>query len=179
VASLREVFEQLNRLKEEGTLLDYAVGGASAVPFHAEPVTTYDLNVFVFLPSTSGVIISMAPLYTRLGELRLYPSAEHVLIAGVPVQFLPAYNPLVEEAVQHAVTFDYDGEPVRVVSAEHLAALALQTGGGHRIARIGLLERSPGFDAEKLTEVLRRHGLETKWQKYLALSALQDDLPGS
>ena len=179
MASLREVFEQVNRLKEEGTILDYAVGGASAVLFHAEPVTTYDLDLFVFLPASSGVVLSMAPLYARLAELDLHPSAEHVLIAGVPVQFLPAYNPLVEEAVQFAVTSDYDGVPVRVVSAEHLAAIALQTGGAHRVARIGLLQRSAGFDVQRLADILARHGLEEKWKSYLATNLSQEDPPRS
>jgi hypothetical protein len=157
VASLREVFEQVNRLKEEGTILEYAVGGASAILFHAEPVTTYHLDLFIFLPASSGVIISMAPLYGRLGQLGFHSSAEHVWIAGVPVQFLPAYNALVEEAVRCAVTFDYDGVPVRVVSAEHLAAIAVQTGGLHRIARVGLLQRAPGFEMNRLVDILARH----------------------
>src|SRR5690349_25054994 len=97
---MREVFELVNRLKDEGTLVDYAVGGASAIPFHAEPVNTYDLDLFVFLPSGSGLIVSMAPLYARLRDLGFEPHAEHLMIARVPVQFLPAYNSLVEEAVQ-------------------------------------------------------------------------------
>lgn len=84
MASLRDVFAQVNRLREEGTILEYAVGGASAILFHAEPVTTYDLDLFVFLPTTSGAIVSMAPLYDRLRSLGLHPSAEHVMIAGVP-----------------------------------------------------------------------------------------------
>ena len=179
MASLREVFEQVNRLKDEGTLLDYALGGASAILFHAEPVTTYDLDLFVFLPAPTGVIISMAPLYERLRALGFTVSAEHVLIAGAPVQFLPAYNALVEEAVRSAVTFEYDGVPVRVVSAEHLAAIALQTGGAHRVARVGLLLRSPGFDLERLKDILTRYGLEAKWKTYLAASSPEDDPPRS
>lgn len=179
MASLRDVFEQVNRLVEEGAILAYAVGGASAVLFHAEPVTTYDLDLFVFLPCTSDVVISMAPLYSRLEELGLHASAEHVMISGVPVQFLPAYNALVEEAVRSAVTFDYEGAPVRVTSAEHLAAIALQTGGAHRIARVGLLQRSPGFDLKRLTDILTRHQLEAKWKNYLAASSLEGDLPRS
>lgn len=124
MSAMREVFELVNRLKDEGTLLDYAVGGASAIPFHAEPVNTYDLDLFAFLPSNSGLILSMAPLYERLRELGHEPHAEHLMIAGVPVQFLPAYNSLVEEAVRAAVVRPYDAVPVRVVGAEHLAAIA-------------------------------------------------------
>ena len=159
MTGLRRVFEEINRLRQEGTLLDYAVGGASAVPFHTEPVNTYDLDLFVFLPHTSGTIISMAPLYSRLEELGYHPHAEHVMIEGVPVQFLPAYNPLVEDAVRKAVTLDYLGVPVRVVSAEHLAALALQTGGARRISRVRLLRESPSFDEQTFLALLQHYGL--------------------
>lgn len=172
MASFREAFEQVNRLKDEGTILEYALGGASAILFHAEPIATYDLGFFIFLPASSGLIISMAPLYTRLQELGLHPSEEHVMVAGVPVQFLPAYNALVEEAVRHAVTRDYDGVPTRVVSAEYLAAIASQTGGAHRIARVGLLQNVSEFQWDRFAEIVSNHGLEDKWKRYQAVNTL-------
>jgi hypothetical protein len=168
---MREVFELVNRLKDEGTLVDYAVGGASAIPFHAEPVNTYDLDLFVFLPSSSGLIVSMAPLYARLREMGHEPHAEHLLIAGVPVQFLPAYNPLVEEAGRSAVTKHYDGVPVRVVGVEHLAAIALQTGGAHRRARIDVLRNTKSFDEPEFIGILIRYGLEDAWKKHQAMTS--------
>lgn len=36
--------------REEGVVLDYAVGGAMAVLFYAEPTRTYDVDVFALLP---------------------------------------------------------------------------------------------------------------------------------
>jgi len=57
------------------------------------------------------------------------------MIEGVPVQFFPAYNSLVEESVVTARVCDYEGVPVRVVDPEHLIALALQTGGPRRRER--------------------------------------------
>jgi hypothetical protein len=171
VSAMREVFELVNRLKAEGTLIDYAVGGASAIPFHAEPVNTYDLDLFVFLPSNSGIIISMAPLYARLRELGHEAHAEHLMIAGVPVQFLPAYNPLVEEAVRSAVVTTYDKVPVRVVGSEHLAAIALQTGGAQRTARIDVLRKTTSFDEPEFIGILIRHGLEDAWKKHQAMTS--------
>ena len=68
---------------------------------------------------------------------RLHPGggesdAEHVLMHGVPVQFLVAHNALAEEAIATASTLDYAGERVRVIGPEHLAALAFQAGGARR-----------------------------------------------
>jgi hypothetical protein len=49
------------------------------------------------------------------------------VIAGWPVQFLPARDPLLQEALATAVEKDVDGTPARVFTAEHIAAIALDT----------------------------------------------------
>jgi hypothetical protein len=46
-------------------------------------------------------------------------------IEGVPVQFLPAYNALVDDALAEAVETTYEATPARVLRAEHLAAFML------------------------------------------------------
>jgi len=55
-------------------------------------------------------------------------SMEYIVLAGWPVQFLPPTGPLVEEALCKALTRDVEGVPARALAAEHLAAIALQTG---------------------------------------------------
>ncbi len=45
----------------------------------------------------------MTPLYERLKELGATVRDEHVLIRSWPVKILPAYTPLVEDAVRGAV----------------------------------------------------------------------------
>ncbi len=47
VGQFRDVLLLLNRLKTEGVIHDYAVGGAVAVSLWAEPVATQDLDVIV------------------------------------------------------------------------------------------------------------------------------------
>jgi hypothetical protein len=44
----------------------------------------------------------MEPIYDSLKQRGCEPEGECVLIAGMPVQFLPAYNPLLEEALAEA-----------------------------------------------------------------------------
>ena len=60
VSSLSDVFRVLTRLREEGIVTDYAVGGAMAVLFYAEPTRTYDVDVFALLPADT--MESLAPL---------------------------------------------------------------------------------------------------------------------
>ena len=47
MSSLADVFRELNTLKDTGVVRDYAIGGATAVLFYAEPARTYDVDVFV------------------------------------------------------------------------------------------------------------------------------------
>lgn len=163
MSSLKAVFATLNRLQDEGLIELYAIGGATAVLFYAEPTRTYDLDVFVIVPASSAQ--SLAPLAEiyRWARQEQYPvDAEHILIDGVPVQFLPAYTALVEEAIHQARVVAYENVDVRVVGPEHLAALAIQAGGARRRERALLLLESGAVDHAGLRALLIRHALPTE-----------------
>ena len=163
---LPDVFSVIKEMKTAEVIEDYAIGGAMAVLFHAEPLRTYDLDVFVFLPSASGGLVTLTPLYAWLKERGFEPDAEHILIHGVPVQFLPVYNKLVEEGVREARSIEYDqGILVRVVGPEHLVALAVQTGGRKRREHVARLLEVEGFNQARLIEILTRHALMDVWAK--------------
>ena len=57
---------------------------------------------------------------------------EYLIIAEWLVQFLPPTGPLVEEALEAAVEVEVEEISTRVFTAEHLAAIALQTGPPNR-----------------------------------------------
>jgi hypothetical protein len=157
VASLASVFQILNEMKSDGIIEDYAIGGAMAVLFYAEPTRTYDLDVFVRLPDTQSSIVVLTPVYGWLDARGFEAEAEHVMVHGVPVQLIPAYNELVEEAISNALEHDYDDVSVRVTPPEHLVALAFQTGGGKRRERAYQLLETTDLDRAKLEEILSRH----------------------
>ena len=162
---MRETLKYLNKMRESGVIGKYAVGGAMAATFYIEPVSTYDLDVFVVLPQEpDAFLVSLAPLYKHLREAGFEEEKECVIIDGIPVQFLPVFNPLVEEALEEAVEMDYDGLTISVFSAEHLVAIALQTGRGKDKMRVHFFMESGILDNDKLTVILKRHGLEAKWQ---------------
>lgn len=93
-----------------------------------------------------------------------------MIIEGVAVQFLPVYNPLNEEAVEAAVEFDYEGVTVRVMRAEHLVAIMLQTGRSKDLVRIARFVESDVLDSKELMDILASHKLKQKWN---ALGAIQ------
>lgn len=91
---------------------------------------------------------------------------EYVVIAGWPVQFLPPTGPLVEEALRDAATVDVDGVPARVFTAEHLAAVALQTGRAKDKARLLQFIEAGALDATRFEAIVARHGLLDRWRQF-------------
>ncbi len=158
---MEKTLQVLNALERDGVIGRYAIGGAMAATFYAEPVLTLDLDIFVHLPETSGELLSLTALHAELRR-RGYPEADEcVLIEGVPVQFLPAYNALIEEAITEARETIYEQTPTRVVRAEHLIAIALQTKRQKDADRVRLLKAQAPVDHPYLAAILARHGLET------------------
>jgi len=151
----------LNEMKAVGVLRDYAIGGAMALVFWTEPVATYDLDVLVWLPDQHGPVISLGGIYEWLTARGWEAHAEHVLIAGVPVQFLPAHDALADEALVTAATLDYSGVPARVVRPEYLVALYLepQAQTSKRRERAAALCEAPGFDHQRLEDLMMRFTL--------------------
>ena len=160
MATLGDVFQELNNLPAEGLVQDYAIGGATAVLFYAEPTRTYDLDVFILLtPAVGSSLEPLKAIYAWARSRGFPEEAEHIVIHGVPVQFLPAHNALAEDAVACARTLDYEGVLVKVIGPEHLAALAFQTGGPRRRERAWQLIESGNVDQAKLTDLLTSHGI--------------------
>lgn len=152
----------LNQLEKEGILERYAIGGAMAAMFYVEPTATYDLDIFAVLPLQGG-LISLSPLYQALRDRGYREDGECIMIEGVPVQFLSAYDTLIEEALTDAREMTYKNIPTRVLRAEHLAAICLKTGRQKDRERIRLFIEAKVLNFEELHKLLKRHGLEAKW----------------
>lgn len=82
------------------------------------------------------------------------------------MQFLPATQPLVAEAVSEAATRESAGLTTRVMSAEHLMAIALQTGRAKDHARLIMFIEAEIADMDVLRDILARHSLLDSWAKF-------------
>ncbi len=156
----------LNELQAEGVIGAYAIGGAMAAIFYAEAVLTYDLDVFVALPQTSGGLLTLAPLYAALSSRGYEERGECVIIQGTPVQFLPSYNALIEEALASANEVMLGSTPTRVMRCEHLLAIAVQTGRAKDRDRVRMLSQQSAVNYEFLAAVLDRHDLRKRWTEW-------------
>ena len=161
---MKHTLQVLNELEHERIFSRYAIGGAMAAIFYAEPTLTFDLDVFILLPDTSGPLVSLAPIYDALRDRGYAERAECVVIEGVPVQFLPAFNSLLEESLQEAKEMVYEDVATRVLRAEHLVAICLQTGREKDRDRVRLLRAQTELDEVLLHEVLGRYDLGAKWK---------------
>jgi len=162
---VKRTLQVLNELERDGVFTRYAIGGAMAATFYTEPFLTFDLDVFVVMPQTTGGLLTLAPLYDAL-RARGYSEQENecIMIEGVPVQFLPAYNALLEEALNDAQEIMYEDVPARVLRSEHLLAICLQTGRSKDRERARILREQAKLDQNFLADVLRRYQLEDKWK---------------
>jgi len=156
----------LNDMEHAGVLGRYAIGGAMAAVFYGEAILTYDLDVFAAIRPTEGGLLSLAPIYAYLRARGHTERDECVMVEGTPVQFLPVYDPLTEEALARARGVDYAGTPTRVLRAEHRVAIAVQTGRSKDRERCGLLMRGGNVDEACLRNVLDRHGLLARWHEW-------------
>lgn len=163
---MEHAIKVINKLQTERIIDQYAIGGAVALLFHAEPVLTYDLDVFVFIEPASGGLLVLSPIYDRLREMGYKTRAEHVLIEDLPVQFIPAYNDLVVEAVRKAVDVKVGNTKTRVIQADHLAAIMLQTGRRKDRERLALLMEEATVNRRRLAGIVSRHGLDKRWRDF-------------
>src|ERR1019366_4447173 len=164
--SIRDVIVTINQMEADGVIDRYAIGGAVGATFYLEPVSTLDVDVFVAFRSEPGQLIaSPKPLFDYLASHGCSMKGEYVMIADWPVQFLPPTGPLVEEALAEAGEADVDGVAARVFSAEHLAAIALQTGRAKDKARLLQFIEEGALDTARFQEIVRRYDLVDAWTK--------------
>lgn len=164
---MKATLEVINRMQSDGVIDKYAIGGAVGATFYLEPSATLDIDVFVSFQNTPGSsLITMAPIYDYLTARGHKTDGEYIVIEGWPVQFLPPGDALTEEALAQAVETEVEGVRTWVMTAEHLAAIALMTGRPKDFTRLLQFIESGVLDTNRLDQVLSRHGLLEKWEQF-------------
>lgn len=124
---MKETLEVLNSLKKMALIDDYAIGGGIATVFYTEPVFTYDLDVFVIVKSELGTkVISLAPIYDYLSSKGYSWKGEHIIVEGLPVQFIPVESGIEREALENSKDLTYSGVKTKILSAEYLIVIACE-----------------------------------------------------
>ena len=161
---MRETLKIINQMVKDGIIEEYAIGGAIAAIYYLEPFDTADLDIFVQVKATGSDLMILAPIYEYLTGQGYEAKGEFIYIEGIPVQFLPIFNTLIEEAVEKAQTIKYAGVTTRIMRPEHLVAIMLNTGRPKDYLRISMFLEPGAVKMRQLHAVLKRHGLMKKWK---------------
>ncbi len=170
---MQAALRALNQLVADGVIPQYAIGGAIGASFYIDAVQTEDVDAFVFMSPSAIGLLTLAPIYEALTKLGGVVEHEYIRFAEWPVQILPDANDLVREAIANATETEFDGIPTRVFSAEHLCAVALQTGRTKDYLRVVMFLEAKAVDRTALELILKRHGLESKM---IRVDAMMEDL---
>jgi hypothetical protein len=160
---MEKTLQVIEAMARQGIIKAYAIGGGIAATYYIEPVLTYALDIF-FIPAKEGLDV-LEPIYDFAKERGFSTQAESILIEGFPVQFIPAYNNLVREAVEKSATLKYREVEAKVVTAEYLAAIALQTGRAKDRERVIRLLDEAVIDRAVLGSILESFDLVDRFKK--------------
>lgn len=162
---MKKTLEIINELKNNTLIKDYAIGGGIAALFYIEPFLTYDLDIFITLPQKQKTkkLIVLSPIFDYLEKKGCFWKEEHIIVEGIPVQFIPA-DELEEEAVKNAKTIEYEGIETKVLTQEYLVVLLLRAGRRKDLEKVERLLEQTEIDKKKLNDILNRYRFEEKFK---------------
>lgn len=162
---MKEVAELLNKMMDNGIINDYAVFGAVAQMRYTEAVSTMDADILVALPDDNGLDL-LSPIYSFCSKCGYEPEGEAILVGDWPVQFIPVFDDLTRKALAEAESGVIDDIPLKVVSAEFLALMALKTGRAKDYARVLALMESNSITREKIAQMSAANNLLEQWSRF-------------
>jgi hypothetical protein len=160
---VKKTLELINQMQADGVIGKYAIGGAVGATFYLEPAATLDVDIFVLLPQPQHeALLSLTPIYDYLQKRGCTPKGEHIVVEGWPVQFLFPADELDQQAIAEAIGTELEGTPTWVMSAEHLAAIALRTGRAKDQLRLVQFLEQGAVDKSKLQVLIEQFALTAK-----------------
>ena len=164
---MKQFAQLLNEMQVAGVIENYALFGAMAQMRYTEAVATLDAYVLIAVASPERMDV-LAGVYDFCARRGFSPEGDAVQVGAWPVQFVPAFSALTEEALKHADTADFEGVPFRVVRADYLATIALSVGRAKDYARILALLESSSATREEIARLAANHGLSEAWRRFEA-----------
>ena len=163
---MEKTISVINSMQQERIFERYAIAGGIAAMFYTEPVTTFDLDIFIILRTTEGQVISLSPIYSWLTERGYIPEREQVIIEGSLVQFFPVYNELTEQAVLNSVEYTIGNTSTYVISREYLFAIMMQTGRSKDHERMQIFWDEAEMDVSELEKIVDIFNLNDQYRRF-------------
>jgi len=163
---MKSTLEKLNELLNEGIIEKFAIGGGIGHFYYIEAGTTYDLDIMVLMKAQSSQLLSLNPLYDWARSHNYKTIDEYIIIEGIPVQFLPAYNPLVTEAIEQADCTEMFGVKTYIIKPEYLMAIMLDTNRAKDRERLIKFFSQASYSAELFEIVIKKFNLRKKYEEF-------------
>lgn len=164
---MKKTLQIINEMVELKIIKEYAIAGGMAHFYYIEPSVTYDLDLIVNLSVEENPLAPLTSLYDWAGKNGFQTENEHILIGGIPVQFLLAYNELVKEALNNKIQITLFNEITFILGAEYLMAIMLQTGRASDNERLIRFINEAEFDKNKFFDIIYRYGLSEKYENFI------------
>ena len=166
---MNKTLEKINSLVDLGIIRNYAIGGGMGQFYYIEPTVTYDLDVMVHLNKIKDSDLDPLRKIYEWAKLNNYKDEnEYIIIEGMPVQFLPAYNTLVSEAIDDANKVEMFGIETFIMKPEYLMAIMLQTGRNKDKTKLASFLDQYKYDKKAFEVILKNHNLINKFESYRA-----------
>jgi hypothetical protein len=162
---MKELAILLRELTEAGVITNDAVFGAVAQMRYTEPVATLDVDVLVEVPGPDRLDV-LTPIYEFCRARNFVVEGECIRVGAWPVRFIPVFSPLTAEALRQARETSFEGAPIRVVGADHLAVIALSVGRSKDFERVLALLNNGSASRSIVEELAVKHGLTAAWQRF-------------
>jgi len=166
---MEKTLKIINEVKKQGLIKNYAIGGGIATIFYVESILTYDLGVFYRASEEEEGVTILAPIYNWLKQKGYKLHREHIIIEGIPVQFIPIYNELIKNAVEEAVEVKYEETKTRIFKPEYLIAVMVQTFRPKDRERIIKILDEADINRDYLMKILQKYGLKEKFERFMRL----------
>jgi|WetSurMetagenome_2_1015567.scaffolds.fasta_scaffold343009_1 hypothetical protein len=163
---MKKTLQILNELVNQDVIKEYAIAGGMAQFYYVEPSVTYDLDLVVNLSVSDNPLAPLTRLYNWADENNFKTESEHIIIEGIPVQFLLPYNDLISEALQKRVQVSLFDEVTFILSAEYLMAIMLQTWRPTDRERLLRFFNEADYDEKILNDILERFKLLSQLTKF-------------
>ncbi len=162
---MKEAIKVIKGMVKEGLINDYAVGGGIAAMFYIEPFLTYDIDIFILIERRKEEkVVLLTPVYEYLEKKGYKWKGEHIIVEGIPVQFIPA-DELESEAIRDAKKVMYEEVQTKVINPEYLIAILLRAGRRKDVEKIEKILEEIKIDREKLIDILRKYNLMDKIER--------------
>lgn len=162
---MKKTLQKINELLEKGIIERYAIAGGMAQFYYIEPSVTYDLDLIVHIADEEKSLDPLSLIYRWAEENKYKTESEHIIIEGLPVQFLLAYNELVKEALENRDEIIIFNEKTYILKAEYLMAIMLQIGRLTDRERLARFFIEAEYNSGLFHSIIKRFGLEEIYKK--------------